>query len=84
MYWVVVNKPKVRWRDIGSGPEWTHDGGETWYYTFRSQSEFEAMHGPMELVGGTSAPDSDDAERELFGETLDEPIPDDLWEMIKG
>jgi hypothetical protein len=60
------------------GTEVSIDGGETWSFTFRSMSEVREMH--PTLTGFT--PESDNSERELFGETMDEPIPDEFWELI--
>lgn len=64
------------------GWEWSDDGGANWHLTFRTLEEILAMH-------VTLVPDSDEVtdtaetdERELFGETLDEEIPDDLAEML--
>lgn len=79
----VLKRPKILWRSIGNGPEWSPDDGETWYFTFRDYHAFEEMHGETLLVAGSEAPD-DQEEREIFGETLDEPIPDALWAMIKS
>jgi hypothetical protein len=41
------------------------------------------MYPPMvgQLIE-TPESDSEDEEREIFGETLDEPIMDEFWEMI--
>lgn len=66
------------------GWEWSDDGA-TWYFTFRNGEEIKAMHpGITEDADATPNTPDEDAERELFGETLDDPIPDDLWDMIKN
>jgi hypothetical protein len=68
------------------GWETTWDKGATWHFSSRGLEEFQDMW-PNLVVDPiyTSAPDTaEDIERELFGETLDEPIPDDLYEMLVG
>lgn len=65
------------------GMEKTWDGGETWHFTFRGWREIEEMHPTIEL-GDLELPTNEENEREIFGETLDEPIPDDYWYMIEG
>lgn len=64
------------------GMEATWDNGQTWHFTFRTESELREMYPPMvgQLIETPS--DSEDEEREIFGETLDEPIMDEFWEMI--
>ena len=54
--------------------------GDVWYLTFRSWSDVEAMHPTLEpsLV----VPSTEEIEREIFGETLDEEIPDVYWDMV--
>ncbi len=68
---------KIAYKQGNHGTEVSLDDGETWSFTFRSMSEVLEMH--PTLTGYN--PDSD-SERELFRETLDDEIPDDLWEMI--
>lgn len=72
---------KIQYRSDPT-PQVSDDGGLTWYFTFRSPSEFMEMW-PTAI--SDAPPQVDDLdERELFGETLDDEIPDDLWDMIKG
>ena len=67
---------KAMFRHGSNGPETSCDDAKTWHFTFRSEREFREMHGlPIPV-------DTEDGEREIFGETLDEPIPDEFWEMI--
>jgi hypothetical protein len=60
------------------GWEYSDDNGANWYLTFRSESAIREMH--PDLIDETI--DTSDMERELFGETLDEPLPDDLAAML--
>ena len=67
------------------GMEVAHEKDEVYYLTFRSLNELLAMHPTAVPIQGTQRDTADeDAERELFGDTLDEPIPDDLWELINS
>jgi hypothetical protein len=68
----------------GKGMLTSTDNGKTWYFTFRSTREIEVMG----YIPVDNKPTVDEAEntrmqeRELFGETLDEELPDDLCEML--
>lgn len=79
-----VPKTKILFReDKELGPLVSCDNGETWMYTYRGLEEFREMHPTLEPVGqleGT-APEFDG---EVWGETLDEPLPDDLIEYIES
>ena len=55
------------------------DGGEIWNFQRRSLAEILDMH---PSIVTSNQKETQDRERELFGETLDDPIPDDLWEML--
>jgi len=79
---LTVPGTKLRYRRSDKGGwEYSDDGGSTWYFTFRSESEIRAMWPQIE--GTMPDPDANrDAELEVFGDTLDEPIPDDLAAMI--
>jgi hypothetical protein len=79
-----VPKTNIRYKiDPVDGPMVSDDGGNVWRYTFRGFEEFRKMWPTLvRLSGNVVNEPNEDAERELFGETLDEPIPDDLWEMI--
>lgn len=73
---------KIRWKYDG-GSQMSDDGGENWYWTFRGLEEFRQMHKTLvPMTGPESVSSDEDSGREIFGETLDEEIPDDLWEMI--
>lgn len=61
------------------GWEWT-DNGLDWYLTFRTRAEIAEMHGDGAIE--PTADDREAADREIYGETIDEEIPDDLWAMI--
>ena len=68
------------------GWEVTCDKGVIWSWSSRGLEDFQAMW-PNLVVDPiyTTAPDTaEDIEREVFGETLDDPIPDDLYAMIAG
>ena len=68
------------------GWEVTCDKGATWSWSPRGLEEFQQMHPSLTVDSAyTLATDTaEDVERELFGETLDEPIPDDLFAMLVG
>lgn len=76
---------KFRQSDRG-GMEVAYEKSEVYYLTFRTLDELLDMHPSAILIEGQAERDTDneDAERELFGETLDEPIPDDLWELLRS
>ena len=77
-----VQGSRLRFRRSDKGGwEYSDDGGQTWYLTFRTESEIRAMHNITDDGTSEQGPD-EDAEREVFGETLDAPIPDDLWAAI--
>ena len=64
------------------------DNGETWSWTFRSIEELQQMHPSMkelnpEVNQETLDEDEEMLERELFGETLDDEIPEDIWDMVR-
>ncbi len=71
---------KIAYKQGEYGIEVTYDGEETWGFTFRSISEIRQMH---PTLVGPAEDNSEDNEREIFGETLDDHIPDDMWDMIK-
>lgn len=76
---LTVPKTKLCYRRSEKGGwEYSDDGGITWYFTFRCESEIRAM---WPNIQGECTVD-DEQDREIFGDTLDEPIPDDLWEML--
>lgn len=54
-----------------------------WFFTHRTWGEVEEMHPALEPAPAKLA-SREEQERECFGETIDEPIPDDLWEMLQG
>lgn len=66
-----------------NGMEVSEDNGATWSFTFRSIEELRRMHSNLKLDSPyTETIESD--EREVFGETLDEEIPEDLWTIIQS
>lgn len=77
MIYKMKANPRVQYR-YNEGWEYTDDGGVTWYFTQRTTEEVERM------CNVTVATESNliDAELELFGDTLDEPLPDDLIAML--
>lgn len=67
------------------GWEVTDDKGQTWSFTFRGLTEFQQMHKTLFIDPAYYGQDTEeDRERELFGETLDDGIPDDLFAMLVG
>jgi hypothetical protein len=55
-----------------------------WHFTYPPlQNEWDNLE-PIEGTPVVDEADKEDEEREIFGETLDEPIPDDLWAMISS
>lgn len=74
-------KLQFRRSDKG-GWEWSDDGGKMWYFTFRGRDEILEMWPDAIETSDTVSEVEED--REVFGDTLDEPIPDDLWEMIES
>lgn len=75
---------KVMWKCDKDGPQVSDDGGETWRFTFRGKDEWMEMWPTAIVIEGESTPDTEESDREVFGETLDDPIPDDLWEMLNS
>jgi len=77
---------KVLFRSSNRGWEYSDDGGKTWYFTFRGELEIRKMHPDLINIHASSVSRerqvSDEQELELFGETIDEPLPDDLVEML--
>lgn len=67
-----------------SGMESTWDNGLIWHFTQKSEREIYEMF-PNVVGRLIETPDSDSEadEREIFGDTLDEPIMDEFWEMIE-
>ena len=67
---------------------WERDceGNRIWNFTFRGEEEIRKLHPSIiEIPLPYDLSNTElDNEREIFGETLDEEIPDDLWEMING
>lgn len=62
------------------GWEWSNDK-ITWYFTFRTESAIREMH-PDLIDDSMDRANDEEREREIFGETLDDPIPEDIWEML--
>lgn len=59
------------------------DNGLNWHFTFRGENEFKQMHKTAIKIPevGDLVRDKEsleDEEREIFGETLDEPLPEDF------
>jgi hypothetical protein len=80
-----VRGSKLRFRPSDRGGWEYSEDGETWYLVFRSEYELREMWGDrLEGEVGTPEDDTEEREREIFGETLDDEIPDDLWDLIKG
>jgi hypothetical protein len=68
-----------------NGMESSIDNGATWSFTFRTIAELQKMWPSLTLDSPyTERIESDSDERELFGETLDEEIPEDLWTIIQS
>ena len=84
MIWQVPGKKLAYRKSDQGGMEYSDDDGQTWYLTFRTLSEIIEMHPTIVGPSVEDAERAEMAEREIFGETLDEEIPEDLWEMIGG
>jgi len=53
--------------------------GEDWSWSYSPSFYFATL---IPVIDTETVSFDEDQERELFGETLDEPIPDDLFESI--
>jgi hypothetical protein len=68
-----------------NGMESSEDNGVTWSFTFRSIEELRKMWPSLRLDSQyTETIDTESEQREVFGETLDEEIPEDLWTIIQS
>lgn len=74
-----VEGTKIRFKCDHDGPQVSLDGGETWEFTFRSEAEFCEMWKNRIITG--QIPQHDD-DLEIFGDTLDEPIPEDFVDIL--
>ncbi len=77
-------KQKIKWKHVnGDGWQYSDDNGATWYRTMRTDAEVQRMckngYGVIDDVPILPEPED---ELEIFGDTLDEPIPDDFAEYI--
>lgn len=82
-----VKGTKVRWKNDQDGCQVSDDGGLTWYFTFRGEQEFRQMWNKYQIIESRTQQDLDDlydSDLEVFGDTLDEPIPQDLADMLGG
>lgn len=82
---LTVEGTKVRFKSDEDGNQVSDDNGVTWYFTFRSEQQFREMwkNHPITTDENHVHPDDDrDAQLEVFGDTLDEPIPDDLADIL--
>ena len=78
---VLGSKTNIIYRDSDRcGLEYTYENTDVWYLTWRTWADVEAMHATLEPT--PVIVESEDREREIFGETLDDPIQDDLWDML--
>lgn len=75
---------KLYFKTTPNGSQYSDDNGVTWYNTFRTKDEWMDMHKTAIQVNQTNDTvnqTNDDELRETLGETLDEPISDDLVEL---
>ncbi len=80
---VLGSKTQIAYRESERGGlEATYEN-RGWFYSQRTWREVEEMHPTLEPALANPA-SQEERERECFGETLDEPIPDDLWEMLRA
>ncbi len=80
---VLGSKTQIAYRESERGGlEATYEN-RGWFYSQRTWREVEEMHPTLESALANPA-SQEERERECFGETLDEPIPDDLWEMLRA
>ena len=74
-----VKGTKIAFRRSDKGLEYTDDDGETWYFTFRTEREVRDMWGNRLIGELPHDEDEQDAQLEIYGATLDEPIPEDFF-----
>jgi hypothetical protein len=80
---VLGNKTPIAYRESKRGGlEVTHENWG-WFFTHRTWGEVGRMHPTLEPAPAKPA-SQEEQERECFGETVDEPIPDDLGEMFRA
>ena len=77
-YLVMRANPKIRYRKLDGWPWQYSENGEDWYNTSLTTHEVMAM------CDSDASERSDLVERELelFGDTLDEPLPEDFAYML--
>jgi hypothetical protein len=80
---VVADRPTTRFRYCKTHEIWEVNWGDGWHFQQRNLPEIREMH-PSLAIDPAYTADADEDERELFGETLDNLIPDDLYEMLQG
>lgn len=74
--------PRTLFRyEAGNGWLSSWDKGETWHFTQRTDDEI-ILWCDVDIAAQSDAETKRDLELELFGDTLDEPLPDDLVEML--
>ncbi len=82
-----VPKSHVQFRQSERGgmeSRWEKNG--EWHLTFRTLEELLEMwpEAVPDAIPTADPTTNEDKEREIFGETLDEPIPDDIWDMLSS
>ena len=80
---VLGSETHIAYRESERGGLEATYGNLGWFYSQRTWREVEKMHSTLEPAPAEPA-SQEEQERECFGETLDEPIPDDLWEMLRA
>lgn len=75
VHYTMKSNPKIVFRRGRYGWESSDDGGINWHYTQRTDAEIsEWCDCPIQ---------SDEPDLEIWGDTLDEPLPDDFLEMLQ-
>jgi len=72
------------WKTDEQGPQTSCDGGKTWSFTFRGREEWLQMFPDAQETEKTPPETDEDRLRETFGETLDDPLPDDFVAYVSS
>ena len=74
--WYSTQNKNLRWRESEYGGFEYSEDGITWYFTMRTPSEIAESCGLPNL----NPPEQFDPE--VFGDTLDEPIPEEYYNYL--
>ena len=80
---LTVKGTKVRFKRENNENLISDDAGLTWYFSSRSENAFREMWRNHTITGHIPHDtDERDEQLETFGDTLDEPIPDDFADIL--